>query len=425
MEKLLQYIWKYRLYQPGDLKTTQGERLEVIDTGIQNRDAGPDFFNAKVRINGALWAGCVEIHDKASDWKRHGHASDKAYDSVILHVVLENDAQVYRTNQEPIPQWVMEVPERVYHNMEWLLSRDGDLVCFERIPEIEPIHRTEWLDSLLCERLERKTQDIYRWLDQYNQDWNEAFYILLCRNFGFGVNSDIFERLARSLPLRCIQKQRGSASQIEALFMGQAGMLEEPYEEFHYYYRFLQQEYRFLRKKFDLKPLDSYLFRRLRMRPGSSPYIKLAQLAAVWVKHDTLFSMLLNAGTLREIKDYLRVETTAFWDTHYNFRESSPLKKKLLGDKSLCIILINTIVPMMFAYGQYHHLPEYTERAFKVLERIPPEENHIIQLFCTAGIQVLHAGDSQALIQLKRAYCEQKKCLYCRFGFQLLKTTQF
>lgn len=421
MEQLLQYIWKYRLYQAGELRTTQGETLEVLDTGIRNQDAGADFFNAKIRINGTLWAGSVEIHEKASDWNRHGHASDKAYDTVILHVVLEDDAVIWRTNREPIPQWVMVVPERVRRNVDWLLHRDGELVCFERLPEIEPIHRTEWMDRLLCERLERKTQDIYRWLDQHNQDWNEAFYILLCRNFGFGVNSDIFERLARSLPLRCIQKQRGSASQIEAMFFGQAGMLEEPHEEFHYYYRLLQQEYQFLRKKFGLEPLDSYLFRRLRMRPTASPYIKLAQLAAVWIKHDTLFSALLNAGTLREIKEYLRVETTEFWDTHYNFREASPAKKKLLGDKSLNIILINTVAPMMFAYGQYHRLPEYTERALKVLERIPPEENHIIRMFRAASIEVKHAGDTQALIQLKRAYCEQKKCLYCRFGFQLLK----
>lgn len=421
MEQLLQYIWKYRLYRTTDMRTTQGEELEIIDPGIQNRDAGPDFFNAKVKINGTLWAGSVEIHQKASEWYKHGHDSDKAYDNVILHVIAEEDVQVFR-NEEPITQWLMIIPQAIQNNIEWLLNRDGDITCFERLPEIASIHRREWMDRLLCERLERKTQDIYKWLDQYAQDWNEAFYILLCRNFGFGVNNDIFERLARSLPLKYIQKQRGSASQIEALFFGQAGMLEEASpKEFHHYYRFLQKEYQFLQKKFGLEPLESHLFRRLRVRPASSPYIKLAQLASIWVKHDTLFSALLNAGNLREIKSYLHADTSEFWDTHYNFRDSSPVRKKVLGDKALNIILINTVAPMMFAYGKYHHLTEYTERALTILERIPPEENHIINMFRYARIIAQNAGDTQALIQLKRNYCEQKKCLYCHFGFQLLK----
>ena len=240
MEQLLQYLWKYRLYRATDLQTTQGESLEIIDTGIQNRDAGPDFFNAKIKINGTVWAGSVEIHEKASDWFLHGHDSDKAYDSVILHVVQTEDTLVYRSNHDLIPQWEIIVPSTILRNMEWLLSHDGDIPCFERLPEIDTLYQTEWLDRLLCERLERKTADIYKWLDLYKQDWNEAFYILLCRNFGFSVNSDIFERLARSLPLRYIQKQRGSESQIEALFFGQAGMLEESHQEFHHYYRFYQ-----------------------------------------------------------------------------------------------------------------------------------------------------------------------------------------
>lgn len=421
MEQLLQYLWKYRLYRATDLQTTQGESLEIIDTGIQNRDAGPDFFNAKIKINGTVWAGSVEIHEKASDWFLHGHDSDKAYDSVILHVVQTEDTLVYRSNHDLIPQWEIIVPSTILRNMEWLLSHDGDIPCFERLPEIDTLYQTEWLDRLLCERLERKTADIYKWLDLYKQDWNEAFYILLCRNFGFSVNSDIFERLARSLPLRYIQKQRGSESQIEALFFGQAGMLEESHQEFHHYYRLLQQEYQFLQKKFGLHPLESHLFRRLRVRPNSSPYIKLAQLAAVWFRHDMLFSAIMNAGNLREIKEYLRAETSVFWDTHYNFYESSPCQKKILGEKSLNILLINTVAPMMFAYGKYYHLPEYTDRAMKVLERLPPEENNIIYRFRAAGITVRNAGDTQALIQLKRNYCETKKCLLCQFGFRLLK----
>lgn len=236
MEYILHYIWKYRLYSAIDMLTTKGESVEVIDPGLENRDSGPDFFNAKIFINGTLWVGSVEIHEKASDWVRHGHVDDPLYDNVILHVVEEDDHEVFRRNQTLIPQLILSIPERVLNSMEWLLNHESPLACLERLPAIDPIYKTQWMDALLGERLLRKTEDIKQWLEQYDQDWEQVFYILLCRNFGFGVNGDAFERLARSLPLKYIQKQRGSASQIEALFLGQAGLLEEPYEAQHHYY---------------------------------------------------------------------------------------------------------------------------------------------------------------------------------------------
>lgn len=421
MENLLYYIWKYRLYNSIDLKTTTGECLEIIDTGILNTDAGPDFFNAKIKINGTLWAGSVEIHEKASDWLRHGHSSDKAYDNVILHVVVIDDGTVFRQNHEPIPQLVLSIPDRVISNIDWLVNRDLPVPCLERIPTIHPIYKNQWLDVLLSERLERKTNDILKWLKLYQQDWNEVFYILLCRNFGFGVNSDAFERLARSLPLKCIQKQRQSGSQIEALFLGQAGLLNEPYNRQHHYYHLLQQEYIFLQKKYGLKALEPHIFRNLRLRPNATPHIKLVELAAIWTQYDTLFSSILSARTPREIKDLFRINASEFWDTHYNFTHSSPFRKKRLGENALNIILINSIVPMIFAYGTYHRMEEHKNRALRLLECIPPERNFIISLFQSAGLKPQNAGDTQALIQLKRNYCEQKKCLYCRWGFQLLK----
>lgn len=422
-EIFLQYIWKYRLYEAVDLQTTKGIRLEVLDPGIQNRDSGPDFFNAKIKMNGTVWAGSVEIHDRASDWRKHGHPDDAAYGNVILHVVLEDDMEVERPGMhEMIPQMVMVVPDRVVANVEWLLSRDRNLACLERLPAIEPVYRTEWLDALLSERLERKTQDIFKWLGQKQQDWNEAFYILLCRNFGFGVNGDAFERLARSLPLKCIQKQRNSISQVEALFLGQAGLLHEEAEGQHHYYRLLQQEYEFLRHKYDfLVPLEPHLFRNLRLRPNATPHVKLVQLAAIFSQREHLLSAVLQARTPREIKDLFRVSASDFWDTHYNFKYPSIFRKKSLGENALNILLINSVVPMMFAYGHAHHQPEYSERALKLLERIPAEKNTIVQLFQQAGIEAKHAGDSQALIQLMRNYCELKKCLFCRFGYQLLR----
>lgn len=419
MERLLHYVWKYRLYESIPLTTTQGLSLSVIDPGTQNSDAGPDFFNAKVKIGGTVWAGSVEIHDKASDWLLHHHDSDKAYDSVILHIAGLDDACICRTNGEPIPLLILPVPEAVRANIDWLLAREVPIPCQDRIREIDSMHITAWMDALLSERLERKTEDIYRLLDQYQEDWNEVFYISLTRSFGVGVNSDAFEWLARSLPLRYIRKQRGSSSQIEAMLFGQAGMLSE--ENTCYYYRLLQREYAFLRHKFNLSPLDDSLFKSLRIRPSNFPHVKLAQLAAIWERYDTLFSMILSARTPGEIKSYFRIPPSDYWKNHYHFRYASPEKEKGIGENTLNVLLINTVVPLLFAYGGRNKLPEYSTRAIRLLESIPPERNHIVTAFTRAGIPVRNAGDTQSLIQLKRAYCEQRKCLYCRIGFRLLK----
>lgn len=419
MERLLHYVWKYRLYPNTTLLTTDGCPVFVIDPGMPNTDAGPDFFNAKVKIGNTLWAGCIEIHAKASDWLLHHHDQDKAYDAVVLHIVEVSDCAVCRTNGEVIPQMELAVTESVKQHIDWLLYHDSILPCAGYIPQIEPLHITSWLGALLSERLERKTADIFQLLKRYNNDWNEVFYITLTRNFGFGVNNDIFERLAKSLPLRCIQKQRSSHSQVEALLFGQAGMLEKPGN--CHYYRLLQREYQFLRHKFGLTPLDSSLFKSLRMRPVNFPYLKLAQLASVWVQHDTLFSVILEAGSVGQIKQCFRIRPSEYWETHYHFETASAKKDKQLGENSLCILLINTVVPMMFAYGLRNKRPEYCERAVRMLEMLPAEKNSIVAGFTRAGINVCHAADSQSLIQLKREYCEKKKCLYCRIGFRYLK----
>ena len=419
MEQLLHYVWKHRLYSPENLFTTDGNSITVIDPGLQNTNAGPDFFNAKIRINQTLWAGNIEIHTKSSDWFKHRHHEDKAYDSVILHITNNNDRLIYRSNGEIIPQLILAIPENLQKNMDWLLQQDKSIPCFPFLREIEKCQTLSWLNSLIGERLERKTQDIFRLLKQYNDDWNEVFFIILTRNFGFGVNSDAFEWLAKSLPFRCIRKQRNSLTQIESLLFGQAGMLEEKNDD--YYYRFLQQEYQFLQKKFKLTPLEKSLFKQLRLRPGNFPHLKLAQLAAIWHQYDILFSKILEAGTPRQIKTLFHVPPSDFWNTHYHFKHPSPAKEKLIGDNTLNILLINTVVPFLFAWGKHHDLQEYCERSIYLLETLPTENNNITSLFSKAGITPQNASDSQALIQLKREYCEKKKCLYCRIGFQLMK----
>ena len=421
MERLLHYVWKYKLYTATPLITTEGRPVQVIDPGMQNTDAGPDFFNAKIKIDGTLWVGSVEIHDKSSDWLLHHHDTDKAYDCVILHIIGFNDFQPVRTNGNPIPQMLLTVPENILRSIDWLLYREAALPCLDHITGIAPLYIACWMEALLSERLERKTHDIFLLLDAYQTDWNEVFYITLTRNFGFGVNNDAFERLAKSLPLRCIQKQRNSHSQIEAMLFGQAGMLEEENDD--HYYRLLQREYDFLRHKFGLSPMEDFVFKNLRTRPVNFPYLKVAQLAALWVRYDTLFSAILEARSTGEIKKYFRIPPSGYWETHYHFRYASPRKEKTIGENALNILLINTVVPMLFAYGLHNKRPEYCERATRLLESIPPEKNTIVTTFYNAGITVRHAGDSQALIQLKREYCEKKKCLYCRIGFRMLKTT--
>jgi hypothetical protein len=420
MERLLHYVWKHKLYAPETLVTTEGLPVSVIDAGIWNTNAGPDFFNAKIKIGDMMWAGCVEIHDKASDWIRHCHDKDKAYDSVVLHLTTVHDMTVYRTTGEPIPQALLPVPETVRKNIDWLIYRDVSIPCLSRIKEIEPVQLSSWVSALLSERLERKTKDILHLVEEYDGDWNEVFYIILSRSFGFGVNNDAFERLARSLPFRYILKQRGSSSQIEAMLFGQAGMLEEETSTCHYY-RLLQQEYKFLRHKFGLQPLDSSLFKNLRMRPSNFPHVKLAQLAALWYHYDALFPLIRDEENLEQIKKLFCIHPSDYWTTHYHFLRTSPAAEKLLGANALHILLINVVIPMLFAFGQKNNQPEYNERAIRFLESIPAEKNTIVSTFCNAGMPAQHAGDSQALIQLKREYCEKKKCLYCRIGFRLLK----
>lgn len=419
MERLLHYIWRHKLYPAVGLATTEGLPVEVIDPGLRNNDAGPDFFNAKIRIQGTMWAGNVEIHEKASDWLTHRHDQDKAYDSVILHVVGVDNLAVCRSNGESIPQLILPVSDALRHRIEPLLNAEKPLPCMGHIREIEPVHLRSWLDALLCERLERKTEDIFRLLDLYQEDWNEVFYILLTRSFGCGINSDAFEQLARSLPLKCILKQRTSLTQIEAMLFGQAGMLSE--ELPCHYYRFLRQEYAFFRYKFGLKPLDESLFKRLRVRPTNFPHVKLAQIAAIWHQHDTLFSVVLSAPTPRMVKECFRVPLSDYWLTHYNFHAKSVEKEKTLGDNLLNVLLINAVVPIFFAYGLRKKQQHYCERAIRLLETIPPERNHIVTAFTRAGMPICTACDTQAVIQLKRAYCEKRKCLYCRIGFRLLK----
>jgi hypothetical protein len=420
MERILHHVWKYKLYSPETLVTTTNAPVSVIDTGIHNTNAGPDFHNARVKIGDLIWSGNVEIHEKSSDWFKHKHDLNKAYDTVILHIVGQQDAAVYRSNGEPVPQAVLKIPDHVRRNIDWLLFRDISRPCLPAIKAIDPIIITSWKDVLSSERMEQKATRILQLLDRYNDDWNEVFYITLTRNFGFGLNNEAFEQLACHLPYINILKQRSSHSQIEALIFGQAGLLEE--QNNCHYYRLLRSEYQFLARKYNLKSQDSSLIKSMRTRPVNFPHVRLAQLAAIWVKYDTLFSRILEEDSLDNIRKLFQVPASSYWDTRYNFNSRQlQATPKIIGESGLNIILINTVAPLLFAYGQKRRQYERCDQALNILESLPPEKNMIVNTFSSAGIPVNHAGDSQALIQLQKSYCEKKQCLHCRIGHKILK----
>ncbi|MDR3250058.1 MAG: DUF2851 family protein [Tannerella sp.] len=425
MEQLLLYIWKHKLYAESELTAADGSNVFVIDPGVANTDAGPDFFNAKVRINNTVWVGNVEIHERSSDWYEHHHEKDKAYDNVILHVVRHNDKQVYNSGNEPVMQAVMKVSQKIEDNIDWLLSRDTPVACSSMIYNVKPLYLSDWISALTTERLSRKTSEIISRYEQFSKDWNETFYITLMRNFGFGANGDAFEMLAKSLPFKFILKHRDNALQIEALLFGQAGLTEaEDRNTSDPYLQSLRREYDFLRKKYDLQPVEGYLFKKLRVRPVNFPHVRLAQLATLLINNDTLFSKILETDDLNDLRTFFDVKPSRYWSTHYNFGSASPERSKSLGKGTANIILINTVIPILFAYGMYKQQPDYCERALLFLENLPPESNSIVKIFGNAGITANNAGDTQALIQLRREYCDRKKCLYCRIGFRVIDNLQ-
>lgn len=419
MEKLLHFIWNNRLFFTNNMKTVSGESLEVIDSGIHNTDAGPDFFNAKIKIGNTLWAGNVELHTYSSDWLKHNHQNDKLYDSVILHVVRYCDADIHRTNKEAIPQYVIEYPESIDQNYRYLLHSDSSIFCINHIREIPSVFIASWLAFLQSERLEQKTTHILNLLQQCKNDWEEVLYVIFVRYFGSGINNDAFERLARSIPWVVILKHADSLFRLEALFFGQSGLLEDENNRDDYFVR-LRKEYLFLKQKYTLKQLEEKNFRSFRIRPNGFPEMRIAQLSAVYHQRARLFSFILDAHTITDLMNLFSCTPSPYWETHYNFKKETSSKKKTLGNKMIQILIINVVIPVLFAYGKNKNNIAVSERALHFLEFLPYEDNKITAEWKTIGIHAQNAAESQALIQLRQQYCNLKKCLYCRIGKFLL-----
>ena len=419
MEQLLHYVWKHKIFPLKELKTTSGQLLEVIDTGLSNRNSGPDFFNAKIKLDGVLWVGNIEIHTSSSDWMKHGHHTNAAYDNVILHVATNIDAEVKRSNGDSIPQLQLDCPEQVRKNFDELISTDSYPPCYRIIPTLSSFTVHSWMSALQMERFEQKNAQLIERLRLCNNHWEDAFFMTLARNFGFGLNGDAFETWAKVIPLRAVDKHRDNLFQVEAIFFGQAGILADP--EGDEYYMKLKREYEYLAHKFGLTPMDVTRWRFLRLRPNNFPHVRIAQLANLYHRTYGLLSQLMEKETLKDVRDLLRGGTSEYWLTHYTFGGSSPSRPKTLSESSLNLLIINTVVTFLYAYGLHKGNERLCTRATAFLEELKPENNYIIRMWSECGLKVSHAGDSQALIQLKKEYCDKKKCLYCRIGYEYLK----
>jgi hypothetical protein len=418
-EEFLHYLWKYRLLDP-ELRTVSGEPLVVLHPGEHNTDGGPDFFNARLKINGTTWAGNVEIHLKASAWYKHKHQHDPSYDNVILHTVFENDVDVTRRSEEKIPTLVLKgrFPGYIYERYRDFQENLSWIPCEQAINRLDPFIFEQWIPSLAVEKMEEKIHLLKRSLEASKFNWEETFYRNLARSFGFRINAQPFELLARSLPWKLLQKHRDNLFQLEALLFGQAGMLEQDFSE--EYPRLLQQEYRFLKEKYNLDGIPGSLWKFLRLRPSNFPAIRIAQFACLIHHAKDLYPSMLECHDPREMARFFDVQASVYWDTHFLFGRCSAPKPKILGTASIRLLTINLVAPFLFLYGEVKALPSYKEKGLAFLELLPPENNADIIRWMEIGVPAPDALHTQALLHLKSRFCDRKRCLECRIGNQLL-----
>lgn len=402
MEKLLHYVWMHKLLPSKTLTTTDGRRIEILDPGQHNCNQGPDFINARIELEGMKWAGNVEIHTLSSDWTKHKHHTDPVYNTTILHVVETADTEVMTLSGTRVPQVVVTVPQSVKDNYEELLRTADYPRCHKFVPDIPAMKAHAWMDALLAERMEARSKRILDILKECLGDWEQTTFITLARNFGFGLNGDIFEMWAKRIPLAAAGKHRDNLFQIESLFLGMAGLIGRTEDE--EYRNRMQAEYKFLSHKFTLpEPMDSSAWHYLRTRPQNFPDVRIRQLAKLFHEGHCTMSSILDAASLEET--------------------DSRLAKAGISSNSRSLIIINTVANLLYAYDIYHNTYEYRARATSFLEQLPGERNHILKQWKACGLDVETAYDSQALIQLKKEYCDHARCLDCRFGFEYISHT--
>jgi len=420
-EDFLHFVWQFGLFERTNLEALTGESIDIISTGQHNTDSGPDFFNARIKINGIEWAGNVEIHVKASDWKKHGHSNDKAYNNVILHVVNDYDADVFINENQRIPTIKLNYNKTILENYKSLYGSVDKISCSRNLKNVNLDFLKLYLPSLAIKRFEQKTLLIKSNLVKEKYNWEEVFYKTIARNFGFRINSNPFEMLAESIPLKVLAKQKNNLLQIEAILFGQSGLLPKTSE--HPYIKSLIGEYAFLKSKFSLIPLNPSIWKFLRVRPLSFPPVRIAQFAVLIHQSSALFSKIIEQKDLETLIKLFSLKASAYWDEHYDFDKPSPKEPKTLGLDSVNVIIINTIVPFLFLYGREKGKDEISERALKFLELLPAEKNTIIKQFADYNIKAKNALESQSLIQLYNNYCIPRNCLKCQIGCKIIQAT--
>jgi len=420
-EEFLNYIWQNKLIEHKKISiNSSDEKVSIIDVGKRNFDSGPDFFNAKIKIGNTIWAGNIEVHVRSSDWILHNHQNDNAYDNIILHVVYEDDSPVFRKKGEKIPTIELKdkFNSRILSTYKSFIESSNWIPCEQLIADIDRFTQFAWLDSLCIERLEVKAKGIAHDLKNTNQDFLEILYRQLGRNFGFNTNADTFELLTKSLPFSLLGKHINRIDQLEALLYGQAGMLNTLFKDI--YPVTLAEEYTFLANKYNLRPIDRKVWKFLRMRPSNFPTIRISQFANLLQSTSGLLTKVLEHNRLNDVKTLFNVRGNPYWKKHSNFDKISKAKSTLLGKISIDLILINTIIPFTFIYGKIFKLHEVQDKALLWYEQIKPEKNHMSSKFSSLGLKIENAKQSQAVIQLKKNYCDKKRCLSCRFGHQLI-----
>ena len=418
-EQLLQFIWRFQYFNNKELQLDSGEQLQIIFPGQHNFHQGPDFLEAKIKIGQTTLVGNIELHIRSSDWEKHAHTDDPNYKNIILHVVWVNDQPIAGMDF-PTIGIQNRVPKLMLKRYEELVQSSLGVPCEKMLPIVNDLLWVSWKQRLMVERLLRRFKSIEKYLEQTNHHWEETFWWLLARNFGIKVNAEAFEAMAKTVSVNVLAKHKNQIHQLEALLLGQCRLLEKDFEEA--YPKMLQKEYAFLKKKHKLEPI-SFPIHFLRMRPSNFPNLRLAQLAMMIHRSSHLFSKLKEMNDIQEVKKILAVEANDYWDYHFMMDTISNFQKKVLGKQMVENIIINTIVPILFAYGHLHKDEELKEKAIKWMESISPEKNSITQIWKGMGIEIKNAFDSQSLIELKTQFCDLKRCLECAIGNRLLKSS--
>ncbi len=427
-EEFLHYVWKHQLFNTPNLKTTDQEPLMVLNSGLHNKNSGPDFLNSKIEIEDqdsigspTLWYGNVEIHVKSSDWYLHQHETDENYDTVILHVVWEHDTDIYMKNNTPIPTLELKhfVDEKLLENYRDLNQKKLHWIpCEQELNTIDSFLKDNWLERLFVERLEAKSKLIQQLLEDSKNDYEATLFVMLAKNFGLKVNAEAFFNLATSIPYTIIRKEQNNSTKLSALFFGQAGFLSEVVEDA--YHSHLKKEYEYLKHKYQLKPCSNHQFQFFRMRPSNFPTIRIAQLTALYHQHQNLFSKVMEIESSNDFYRLFEIELPIFWETHYTFTKTSKRRKKKFTKSFLDLLLINTIIPLQFHYKKSIHTLDQ-EVLLEMMRTLKPEKNSIISKFAELQVEAKNAFESQALLELKNNYCALKRCLQCAIGNQLLR----